>query len=155
MLCVTLYEEAVTRGDIGRGMGGLLGRIGGGIVGGLTGIPGGPFGILGGAAVGRAIGGQLGRYAGGAMISDPEKAADFEKASHRVAYLANPASTIYGAAGDALGGGLGLANLGAGVYNATSDNGARRLGYQTGGRIGSFFTPLAGLFRPDNVAANR
>lgn len=155
MLSILMYEDVVTRGDIGRGMGGLLGRIGGGILGAAAGVPGGPFGILGGAAIGRALGGQIGRYTGGAVISDPEKAADFEKASHRVGHLANPSSTAYGAVGDAISGDLGLTDLGAGIYNASSDEGARKLGYGTAGRVGSFFTPLAGLFRPDKVAANR
>ena len=152
MLTFALYEDAVTRADVGRGLGGFIGRAAGATLGAAAGIPGGPLGILSGIGVGAALGGQAGRFIGGKTISDPEKSADFSKASHRVGYLANPVTT-WGAATDVVNPALtGAVN----IYNAVSDNGARRLGYQTGGRVGTLlFGPLAGMVSPDNVAANR
>ncbi len=152
MLSILMYEDVVTRGDIGRGMGGFLGRAAGGLAGAALGIPGGPLGILSGMGVGAALGGQTGRFIGGKTISDPDKAADFTKASHRVGYLANPVTT-WGAATDLVNPNLtGAVN----IYNAVSDNGARRLGYQTGGRVGTlFFGPLSGIVAPYKIAANR
>ena len=150
-----IFEDVVTRRDIGQGMGGMIGRGLGGAGGAVSGfVLGGPVGALIGSKLGHSLGGQLGKYTGGVVISDPDKAADFEKASHRVGYLAMPLTHPAAAASDVV---LGpdVTGFGAGVYNAALENGARRLGYQTAGRVGSFFTPLTGLFRPDVVAKNK
>lgn len=125
-----LYEEVVTRGQVGGGLGGFIGRPLGaipGLIGGLA--VGGPIGGAIGLGLGSAAGGQLGKLVGKNVISDPDKAADFSKVSHRIGHLARPMTSGYGAASDALIA-PGLTNIGSSIYNAASDEGAAKLGYQ-------------------------
>ena len=169
-----LTEEVVTRRDVGGGFGGYLGRslgsLGGAALGGALGYfsgqeeDGTPSNdqqarmLLGaglGGTIGRIGGGQLGRYIGKRVISDPDAAADFSKASHRIGHLANPVTTGYGVASDVLFGPRG-ARVATNFYNALSKDGAAKLGYKTPGKIGTFlFGPLSGLFRPGQIGVNR
>lgn len=167
-----LFEDVVLRKNIGQGLGGMAGRFlgafGGGFAGGLL---GGPVGIGVGMGLGTSIGGQAGRLVGGNVISDPNRPADFSNATDRVGYLANAYSKPLAAIADAVTGPSPIptianaTEIGAGLYNAVSDNGAKRLGYQMPGRIGlgiasvvpyvRDFAPLAGIVPPDKVAKNK
>ena len=172
MLCITLYEEAVTRGDIGAGIGGQTGRyvgaLGGGLLGGIAGgIAGGPIGIapgvIAGMHLGTPLGGQLGRAMGGKIIDNPDAPADFSKASHRIGYLARANTEPVAAIGDFLIPGVG--SVYGGLKNAISDEGAKRLGYDTIGRVAqgvSGFVPFAqdaaplmGAISPSKIQKNR
>ena len=183
--CNVVLSEAedgpVLRREVGKGWGGVLGGIGGSILGaGVGGALGSqmdfgetpegiPAGINPGTFIGAGlgalagnIGGKLGgRYIGGKTISNPDEAADFNKMSHRVGYLANAQSHPLAVAGDVVCGltvGRPLGTMGANIYNAVSDKGAaKRIGYGLPGRIstGLFFGPLTGIVKPDKVNPNR
>ena len=161
-----LYEDVVLRKDVGQGLGGYLGRITGGVGGALGGLSlgaalggglgsmGGPIGAAIGLRGGAILGGQLGKLIGRNVISDPERAADFSKASHRIGHLAKPMTGGWGVVGDIVHPGL-TTQIGS-LYQGVSDEGARKLGYQTGGRLGTaLFGPLAGIVSPDKVAVNK
>ncbi len=157
-----LCEDVVLRKDVGGGLGGFIGRGIGGVGGGLAGLAlgttlgglGGPIGAGIGLRTGAILGGQLGKVIGRNSISDPEGAADFSKKSHRIGHLAKPMTGGWGVVGDIVH--PGLTTQISSIYQGVSDDGARKLGYQTGGRLGTALVgPLAGLFSPDNVAKNK
>lgn len=161
MLSVSyLFEDIATRREVGQG-------IGGAILGGLAGYGLSSFGgdntfsqnminsVGLGTLIGTAGGSLLGRKIGGNQISNPDEAADFNKASHRIGYLANVYSHPLAVAGNLINGNLG--RRGANLYNAVADNGgAAKIGYKTTGRLATYFMgPIAGIFKPDNVNPNK
>ena len=178
-----LYEEAVLRKDIAGGIGGNFGRYGGALAGGLLGAAIGVnslpdnfdpehaniedvMPVLGGMYVGTglgtALGGQLGRHLGRAVISDPDKPADFTKTSHRIGHLADPHTRWYGAVSDIVLPGSASA-VGA-IRNAVSGEGAEKLGYGSGAKTAQLlsvpfglhdFAPLVGVASPEKVVKNK
>ena len=199
-----LFEDIVRRKDIGAGIGGNFGRFEGMLMGGLAGTvlgakasglglkdvenmdfsdventPVGPLvGAYLGTGLGTALGGQIGRAIGKNVISNPEGAADFSKPSHRVGYLANPNTKWYGALSDMVVPGAG-STVGA-IRNAISNDGAKRVGYETPGRFAQILSgpvgysnilppisfgmgsikygevaPLLGIIPPDKIAKNK
>jgi len=150
-----LCEDVVLRKDVGGGLGGFIGRgLGAGIGAGTGFLVGGPIGAGIGISGGSILGGQLGRLIGKNTIDDPEGAADFSKASHRIGYMAKPLTGGWGAAGDVIA--PGLTSSVNSIYQGVSDDGAKRLGYRLPGRLGTaLFGPLAGLASPDDIAKNK
>ncbi len=182
-----IYEDAVLRKDVGGGIGGNFGRYGGALVGGLLGTaiglgnsnisdldnfdpdtadPKDIAKIVGGAylgtGLGTALGGQIGRSIGQASISNPDKPADFTKISHRIGHLANPNTKWYGAISDIVLPGSGGA-IGA-IRNATSDDGAKKVGYGNVGRMAQIlsvptgffdYAPLMGITDPEKKVKNK
>ena len=180
---VPIYEQVVLRKDIAGGLGGNFGRYGGGMIGGVLGgllgastlpddfdmehadienilpVAG---GMYAGAGIGSVLGGQIGRGIGRASISDPDKPADFTKASHRVGYLAEPHTKWYGALSDLVFPGSASA-VGA-IRNAVSDEGSEKLGYGSGPKLVQAlsvplglhdFAPLVGIASPERKVKNK
>lgn len=157
-----LEEGYVTRREVGGGLGGYLGRLAGiptgGVIGGvlgnaIAGPVGSAIGIPLGIGLGTAGGTLLGKVIGSNTIADPEKPADFTKASHRIGHLARPYSSTLGILGNVVN--PGLVGIGGGLYSAASADGAQKVGYDSIGRIGSFFTPFVGLAKPNKINPNR
>ena len=167
LVCSQLLFESskssspVTRGEVGGGLGGYIARpLGflGGAWGGAALFDDDPVkaSIAGaiGSGIGSSVAGQLGKFIGRKVIADPDKPADFQNAAHRIGYLARPRTSTYGAVGDLAS--PWLTNIGSNIYNAASENGAARLGYQGAGKIGNLiFGPLTGIVGPDKVAKNK
>ena len=107
------------------------------------------YGALG-AIAGSTLGGQAGKAIGKKVISDPDSAADFSKASHRIGYLAKPLTSLPGVVGDIDPTGT-LTDVGTNIYNAGDVDGANKVGYKLPGRIGSLVAgpTLTGMFAPD------
>ncbi len=173
MLSILMYEDVVTRGDIAGGIGGQTGRfvgaglggaLGGAIAGAALGGPLGiPAGVLLGTRIGVPLGGQIGKLIGRNVVDNSSAPADFSKASHRIGYLAKANTDPGAAVGDFIIPGLGTVY--GGLKNAISDDGAKRLGYDTIGRtaqgVGGFIPvvkelmPFMGAFKPSKTPANR
>lgn len=169
-----IFEDVVTRRQVGEGLGGMIGIPAGGLVGSALGhgigsalgLPG-EIGASIGGGLGLVGGSILGRKIGRENISNPDDPADFNKASHRIGHLARAASHPAVPAANIVASTLASATLGrprilgagtlaAGMYNYASPEGAAKIGYKTPGRLGAlFFGPLAGLVRPDQVNPNR
>lgn len=108
------------------------------------------YGALG-AIAGSTLGGQAGKAIGKKVISDPDSAADFSKASHRIGYMTIPHTSLKGIASDLIEPTGTVTDIGAGLYNAGDVDGANKVGYKLPGRIGSLVAgpTLTGMFAPD------
>lgn len=155
------YREQVTQRDVYGGNAGSIGRWIGAAPGGVLGYgigqmlgrdPDDKLGAIIGTGVGAALGGQIGKYVGRSMAPNPDSAADFKNPLHRTGYLAMPTTSPHGIVGDIILPNPLLTSLGVHTYNAISDNGAKRLGYNKIGRVAEIAAgPLIGLIPPEQI----
>lgn len=155
------YREQATQRDVYGGNGGSIGRWIGAAPGGVIGYgigqmlgrdPDDKIAAIIGTGMGAALGGQIGKYIGRRMAPDPESPADFKDPLHRTGYLAMPTTSPHGMVGDMILPSPLLTSLGVHTYNAISDNGAKRLGYDKFGRVAEVVAgPFIGLVPPEIV----
>lgn len=155
------YRELVTQKDIYGGNAGSIGRWIGAAPGGVLGYgigqmigrdPDDKVAAMIGTGIGAALGGQIGKYVGRRIAPDPESPADFKNPLHRTGYLAMPTTSPHGVVGDMILPSPLLTSLGVHTYNAISDNGAKRLGYDKLGRVAEIAVgPFIGLVSPGKI----
>lgn len=150
--CLFLENEIITRRDVYGGNSGSIGRLIGIVPGGVIGYGlGGDIGAKAGISIGSAIGGQVGKYLGQAIASNPDALADFSKPLHRTGYLAMPLTGAYGFASDMMLPPM-VTSVGTSLYNALSNDGTKKLGYDNLGRVaGAVAGPVIGLVPPDKI----
>ncbi len=129
------YRDAVTQGDVYGGNAGSIGRWVGAIPGAVLGfgigneLGYGTYGSILGTGIGSALGGQIGKQIGKQLSPNPDAAADFKNPLHRTGYLAMPITSAHGFFSDIIMPNPLITSVGSHIYNAVSDNGVKKLGY--------------------------
>ena len=129
------YREIVTQKDVYGGNFGSIGRWIGAVPGAVLGYGIGKefghawYGPILGTGIGTALGGQIGKHIGKHLAPDPDSPADFNNPLHRTGYLAMPTTSSHGFVSDVIMPNPLITSVGSHIYNAVSDNGVKRLGY--------------------------
>ena len=154
--------SGLTRKDVGRGYGGLIGSVALplGAVG--LGLASGDPQIQGAAILSAMPAIGLGKYIGGKIgervIKDPEKDLDEKSAAHRVGALYSTHAKGLPAALSSIPYLGGVAVGGTNIYNSYADKGvANKLGYGDIGKLSNAFIlgPLTGLATPEKLRDKR
>lgn len=162
MLSISLifeYREIVTQkdvyggnlGSIGRWIGAVPGAVLGYGIGKEFGFP--TYGPILGSGIGAALGGQIGKHIGRYIAPNPDSPANFNNPLHRTGYLAMPTTSSHGFASDVIMPNPIITSVGSHIYNAISDNGVKRLGYDdTASKTAELAAgPFLGLVPPETV----
>ena len=165
-------RDVVTQKDIYGGNFGTVGRWIGVVPGTMLGyaignqFDHGGYGAALGSGIGAAIGGQIGKYTGRFVAPNPDAPISYNKPLHRTGYLGMVSTSPHGFMVDVVSHNPLVTSIGSNLYNAVSDDGVKKLGYDNNAvrmaevGAGPFLglippkklTKMIGVFAPDKIS---